>query len=131
MSDLFYGNKDRANRIKKALGLNGEDKANKYYRVADVISDLMHFCDHYPYFKPDDDNITFDSEYQKGIEFYHEERKKITCLSVYLNYIGYKHNGTIRRVDYKIHIFEVSRREVIVINFVGFKKYAKSHTRKD
>ena len=63
-------------RIKKALGLNGEDKANKYYRVADVISDLMHFCDHYPYFKPDDDNITFDSEYQKGIEFYHEEKEK-------------------------------------------------------
>jgi hypothetical protein len=76
MSDLFYSNKDRATRIKKALGLNGEDKANKYYRVADVISDLMHFCDYYPYFKPDDKKITFDSEYQKGIEFYYEEKKE-------------------------------------------------------
>ena len=76
MSDLFYGNKDRANRIKKALGLNGKDKGNKYYRVADVISDLMHFCDHYPYFKPDETKITFNSEYNKGIEFYYEEREE-------------------------------------------------------
>ena len=32
-------NRDRANRIKKMLGLNGNDDNNEYYRVADVICD--------------------------------------------------------------------------------------------
>ena len=39
-------NKERAERLKKALSLGEqEDKGNKYYRVADVLSDLRHYCD--------------------------------------------------------------------------------------
>ncbi len=38
-------NKERAERIKKALSLGEqEDKGNKYYKVADVLSDLRHYC---------------------------------------------------------------------------------------
>ena len=39
-------NKKRANKIKKLLGLRGDDNNKEYYRVADVICDLMHYCDH-------------------------------------------------------------------------------------
>ena len=67
-----------------------ENWLDKYYRVADVISDLMHFCDHYPYFKPDDDEITFDSEYQKGIEFYYEDEIDYYCRDIEKNEIDLK-----------------------------------------
>ena len=36
-------NKERAERIKNGLSLGEqEDKGNRYYRVADVLSDLRH-----------------------------------------------------------------------------------------
>ena len=39
-------NEKRAKRIEKALYLGGQkDKGNQYCRVADVITDLRHFCD--------------------------------------------------------------------------------------
>ena len=63
-------NRDRANRIKKMLGLNGNDDNNEYYRVADVICDLMHYCNYYKYFEPDDDLIDFDHEYNMALRFY-------------------------------------------------------------
>ena len=47
-------NKERANKIKKLLGLRGNDNEKEYYRVADVICDLMHYCDYNKYFKPDE-----------------------------------------------------------------------------
>ena len=34
-------NKERANKIKKLLGLRGNDNEKEYYRVADVICDLI------------------------------------------------------------------------------------------
>ena len=74
MSDLFYGNKDRANRIKKALGLNGEDKGNKYYRVADVLCDLKHYCDFYKHHENENDNLNFDDELRRGLEFNEMEK---------------------------------------------------------
>ena len=66
-------NRDRANRIKKMLGLNGNDDNNEYYRVADVICDLMHYCNYYKYFEPDDDLIDFDHEYNMALRFYNWE----------------------------------------------------------
>ena len=38
-------NKERADKIRKLLGLQGKDTDNEYYRVADVICDLKHYCD--------------------------------------------------------------------------------------
>ena len=66
-------NKDRANRIKKILGLQG-DKSN-YYRVADVICDLMHYCEHYKKHPDDDEDINFNNELTKAEKFYYEETK--------------------------------------------------------
>ena len=67
-------NKDRANKIKKLLGLKGNDNKKEYYRVADVLCDLMHYCDRNQYFKPDDDKIDFDNEYNMAIRFYNSEK---------------------------------------------------------
>ena len=67
-------NKDRANKIKKLLGLKGNDNCKEYYRVADVLCDLMHYCNSHQYFKPDNDKIDFDNEYNKAIQFYNSEK---------------------------------------------------------
>jgi len=44
-------NNDRANKVKRLLGLSGnkesEDTDNSYVRVADVLCDLQHYCDKY------------------------------------------------------------------------------------
>lgn len=44
-------NIDRANKVKKLLGLSGnkesEETDNSYVRVADVLCDLQHYCDKY------------------------------------------------------------------------------------
>ena len=68
-------NKDRADRIKKMLGLRGEDNDTEYYRVADVICDLMHYCD-YNEKHPDDYKIDWDNEMNTALTFYHEELKQ-------------------------------------------------------
>ena len=38
-------NVGRAEKIYRLLGLEGEDSPNQYYRVADVLCDLRHWCD--------------------------------------------------------------------------------------
>jgi hypothetical protein len=41
---MIKTNKDRANKIARLLGLRGNDNETEYYRVADVLSDLQHYC---------------------------------------------------------------------------------------
>ena len=48
-------NKERAKKIKKLLGLRGRDNDTEYYRVADVLCDLQHYCNFY---KHHEDNKT-------------------------------------------------------------------------
>ena len=60
-------NKKRANKIKKLLGLRGNDNNKQYYRVADVICDLMHYCDH--------SKIEFEQEYNMAQTYYNDERR--------------------------------------------------------
>ena len=55
-------NGDRANKIERILGLQGNDTDKEYYRVADVICDLKHFCNK--------NNIDFDSEWELSDQFY-------------------------------------------------------------
>ena len=66
-------NKDRANRIKRMLGLNGEDTDKEYYRVADVICDLMHYCDYNKKHPTDEDKIEWDNEMNMALTFYNSE----------------------------------------------------------
>ena len=67
-------NKERANKIKKLLGLRGNDNEKEYYRIADVICDLMHYCDYNKKPPTDDYKIEFEHEYNTAQEFYHSEK---------------------------------------------------------
>tara|TARA_E500000318_G_C3394838_1_gene147438 strand:- start:29 stop:223 length:195 start_codon:yes stop_codon:yes gene_type:complete len=60
-------NEERVNKIKKLLGLVGEDTKEEYYRVADVLCDLRHFCDA--------EFIDFKDEVEQS-EFFYEEEKE-------------------------------------------------------
>ena len=48
---MIISNNDRANKVKRLLGLSGnkesEETDNRYVRVADVLGDLQHYCDKY------------------------------------------------------------------------------------
>ena len=65
----MINNNDRANKVKRLLGLNGKDEGNdtdiEYVRVADVICDLQHYCDKY--------KINYDEEIRMSSIFYNEE----------------------------------------------------------
>ena len=60
-------NKDRVKKIKSLLGLRGKDSDEEYYRVADVICDLRHFCDA--------ESIDFNNEIDTAETFYEQERE--------------------------------------------------------
>ena len=71
-------NKERAKRIKKIIGFK-RDKKILFSRPADVIADLMHYCDHYfddqyvietgEKFKYD-----FENEFEIAQEYYNDEK---------------------------------------------------------
>ena len=61
-------NKDRVKKIKSLLGLRSKDSDEEYYRVADVICDLRHFCDA--------KKINFYDELDVSETFYEQERDK-------------------------------------------------------
>ena len=42
---MIRTNKDRAKKIERLLGLRGNDDDKEYYRVADVLCDLQHYCE--------------------------------------------------------------------------------------
>ena len=55
----------RAKKVKKLLGLRGNDTDSEYYRVADAVTDLMHFCD--------SKGIDFDQEMRMADTYYVSE----------------------------------------------------------
>ena len=66
----MFTNKDRINKVKRLLGLTtNEDEAlddeNNYYRVADVLCDLKHYCDKF--------KIDFDQESKMSKILYDDE----------------------------------------------------------
>ena len=71
---VIKNNKDRAFKIKKILGLNGQDTDEEYYRVADVICDLMHYCD-YNKEHPDGYKIEWENEMNSALGFYEGEKE--------------------------------------------------------
>jgi hypothetical protein len=68
-------NKDRADKIRKLLGLQGGDTEDQYYRVADVICDLKHYCDFYQHHEKNEDDLDFDEELRRGLEYYEMENE--------------------------------------------------------
>ena len=58
-------NPQRVAKVRRILGLRGEDNEKEYYRVADVLTDLRHYCD--------TQNIDFDQEMTTSITFYESE----------------------------------------------------------
>ena len=58
-------NQQRVAKVRRILGLRGEDNEKEYYRVADVLTDLRHYCD--------SQNIDFDQEMTTSITFYESE----------------------------------------------------------
>tara|TARA_Y100001951_G_C11128281_1_gene176759 strand:+ start:210 stop:500 length:291 start_codon:yes stop_codon:yes gene_type:complete len=72
----IYNNRDRADKIKRILGLRGNDDDEEYYRIADVISDLKHFCDYHKHHEDENLTVDFDEELRKGLEYYEYELKE-------------------------------------------------------
>ena len=58
-------NKDRANKVKRLLGLREKDTPNEYYSVSDILCDLRHYCTIH--------NINFEEENRRGENGYDEE----------------------------------------------------------
>ncbi len=66
----MFTNKDRINKVKRLLGLppnedKRKDDENNYYRVADVLCDLKHYCDKF--------KIDFDQEIKMSKIYYDDE----------------------------------------------------------
>ena len=64
-------NPARVKKIKKLLGLRGNDTNTEYYRVADAVTDLMHFCD--------SKGIDFDQEMRMADTYYISELEEETA----------------------------------------------------
>jgi len=62
-------NLKRVKKIKRLLGLKGNDTKSEYYRVSDVLCDLKHFCN--------STGIQFDAEMQKANFLYAREQEKL------------------------------------------------------
>ena len=66
----MWTNKDRINKVKRLLGLTIDEDKRKddkkhYYRVADVICDLKHYCDKF--------KIDFSNEIRMSELYYNDE----------------------------------------------------------
>ena len=73
----IYNNRDRADKIKKLLGLQGDyTSEKKYYRVADVICDLKHFCDYHKHHEDENLTLDFEEEFERGVECYDREKSE-------------------------------------------------------
>ena len=59
-------NPKRVRKIKRLLGLKGNDTKSEYYGVSDVLCDLKHFCD--------STGIEFNTELQKANFLYVKEQ---------------------------------------------------------
>ena len=77
-----FTNKDDANKIKKLLGLSGDETEigkdkGLYYNVSDVLIALMHFCDFAQELDPDDDwNQDFETHLISAREGYEQNKRK-------------------------------------------------------
>ena len=66
----MINNSKRVLKVKRLLGLKGNDTKSEYYRVADVLCDLKHFCN--------SKGIEFEKEMQLANLYYIKEQEKWT-----------------------------------------------------
>ena len=66
-------NKERAKRIKKIIGFK-RDKKILFSRPADVIADLMHYCDHYFDHEDNEYKYDFQNELMIAQDYYNDEK---------------------------------------------------------
>ena len=69
---LIVNNNNRIKKVKRLLGLiedknNAVDDETHYYRIADVLCDLHHYCDKH--------KINYDNEIRMASTFYENEIK--------------------------------------------------------
>ena len=67
-------NKERAKKIKKLLGLRGKDNNKEYYRIADVLCDLQHYCNFYKHHENKKLKLNFEYELDCANEYYESEK---------------------------------------------------------
>tara|TARA_R100001086_G_scaffold86223_2_gene42095 strand:- start:162 stop:359 length:198 start_codon:yes stop_codon:yes gene_type:complete len=60
-------NKERANKVRRLLGLQERDTPKEYYRVADVLCDLRHYCMI--------NNIDYEKEVEQAEHYYSLEEE--------------------------------------------------------
>ena len=65
-------NKQRAKRIKKLIGLSFDNKT--FTRPADILADVMHYCDHYSDHEDHDYEYIFQNELEIAKEYYNDEK---------------------------------------------------------
>ena len=65
-------NKERAKKIKKLIGFK-RNKKILFSRPADIIADLMHYCDHYFDHESLDSKYDFENELRIAKEYYNDE----------------------------------------------------------
>ena len=61
-------NQARVAKVRRILGLRGNDNQKEYYRVADVLTDLRHYCD--------SQGIDWEQETDTSTIFYDSEREE-------------------------------------------------------
>ena len=66
-------NKDRAKKIKKLIGFK-KNKKILFSRPADIITDVMHYCDHYFDHESLDSKYDFENEFRIAKEYYDDEK---------------------------------------------------------
>ena len=68
-------NKERAKKIKKLIGFK-RNKKILFSRPADIITDVMHYCDHYFDHESLDSKYDFENEFRIAKEYYNDEKLK-------------------------------------------------------
>lgn len=65
-------NKERAKRIKNLIGLSFDNKT--FTRPADILADVMHYCDYYFDHEDHDYKYIFQNELEIAKEYYNDEK---------------------------------------------------------
>jgi hypothetical protein len=71
--ELKMTNKERAKKIKKLIGFK-KNKKISFSRPAEIITDVMHYCDHYFDHESLDNKYDFENEFRIAKEYYNDEK---------------------------------------------------------
>ena len=69
---VLLTNKQRGKRIKKLIGLSFDNKT--FTRPADILADVMHYCDNYFDHEDNEHKYDFQNELEIAQEYYYDEK---------------------------------------------------------